>query len=111
MPRVQSQTAIVDEGDSINLTCTYQSNCKGVAIWTRHKSGLSKLITDEEKRLGNNTISLTYILKIAEKHFARKPYFCFLRLSRKYIRVKLEVKGKDVKDKYQLFLIIYILYI
>ena len=93
-PYTESQKIIADEGDSINLTCTYKSNCELYVWWSKDKS--NELDPVHHKKLGNYTRSFTYILKNVAKHFGRFSYSCLQsdRGESNYVTVKLNVKGK-----------------
>ena len=97
MPQVKSRNVIIDQGDSINLTCTFQSNCKLEAMWTKNIENANGLRPVKEKILENNTKSLMYILIDAEKHFGGR-YSCFLPTLFSSVNLNLEVKGITNKN-------------
>ena len=75
------------------MTCTYQSNCDLSTMWTKDRTN-SLHPVPKERRLGNNTKSLTYTIKNAEKKMTKKIIKCFIS-DREFVNVELEVKGKD----------------
>ncbi|XP_028408249.1 platelet-derived growth factor receptor alpha-like [Dendronephthya gigantea] len=98
MPHVKSRNVIIDQGDSINLTCTYRSNCKLEAMWTKSIDNPNSLRPTEEKILANNTKSLMYILIDAEKYFAGR-YSCLLELPPPLLSsTNLNLEVKDWMD-------------
>ena len=93
-PHVQSTKVILDQGDSINLTCTYQSNCDDIhTVWTKDKVNLLRY--DKEKKSENNTKSLTYTIKYARKSIPYYPYHCVMLELQEFVTVDVDVKGKD----------------
>ena len=92
-PNIDSQKVIADQGDSVNLTCTYTytSNCKLRVSWS--KDNVNELHPVYEKKIGNDTRSLTYVLQDAAKHFTSYSYSCFLE-GFAFAVVELDVKGK-----------------
>ena len=93
-PEVESKKVIVDQGDSINLTCTYKSNCNTKAWWT--KDELNELFPVYTKRLGKTKKSIIYILEDIQKYFADK-HFCFpSKDDKNYAIVELDVKGTRI---------------
>ena len=75
------------------MTCTWQSNCDLSTMWTTDRTN-SLHPVPKERRLGNNTKSLTYTIKNAKKKMAKLPIKCFIS-NREVVDVELEVKAKD----------------
>ena len=62
-------------------------------MWTKDRAN-ELLYSGKEKRSGNNTKSITYIVKNAEKINAKLPFLCYLS-EFEFVKVEVEVKGKD----------------
>ena len=95
-PHVQSTKVIVDQGDTLSLTCTYQSNCNEIyAVWTKDKTNRLRFV--KLKKLENNTKSLTYTLKKARKQNSKLPYYCLMEFG-EFVTVHLDVKDPQAPD-------------
>lgn len=82
---------IVDENDTVNLTCSFQTNCNiPEAMWSKDRG--ENPVTDSTIKRSGNVTFMTLTVERAEKHFSHLPYSCFIN-KESSIDVKLEVRG------------------